>query len=362
MKINRYNQFIVEKAQIEYLQRLEESLINEEAGFKDVLMGLALLAGVVGGSVSPASAQNKLSDKEISNKIELVLNDEQQLKTAIDSLEARGMKDAATIIQNNAEDVKSELKKVLKTSNTVTVKSNDYKKLASMLKNGWAISEITTKKTINKIEKDTIYADTKFTVDTLDINWSNDELFGAGLYQLTPQFEDSLKSVFQQLNENGLSVVSINIESSTDKQRIGGAASKLKADGFEATNKGLSEARNNEVKNVIENIFSESGSENPLIRQTILHSQGKGEDNAVTEQDPSARYVKISIICTQINEDVQAPEIVITGEEDVLIQSFKMTKAKSVEIEIPPIKKGPPKKAKTGTKNFGRTDCKMKIG
>ena len=153
MKINRYNQFIVERQQIEYIQKLEESLINEEAGFKDVLMGLALLAGVVGGSVSPASAQNKLSDKDVSNKIELVLNDKQQLKTAIDSLEARGMKDAATVIKNNAEDVKSELKKVLKTSNTVTVKSNDYKKLASMLKNGWAISEITTKKAINKLKK-----------------------------------------------------------------------------------------------------------------------------------------------------------------------------------------------------------------
>jgi outer membrane protein OmpA-like peptidoglycan-associated protein len=362
MKINRYNQFIVEKAQIEYLQKLEESLINEEAGFKDVLMGLAILAGVVGGSVSPASAQTKLSDKDISNKIELVLNDEQQLKTAIDSLEARGMRDAATIIQNNAEDVKSELKKVLKTSKTVTVKSNDYAKLAKMLKSGWAISEITTKNAIQKIEKDTIYADTKFSVDTLDINWSNDELFGAGLYQLTPQFEDSLTSVFQQLNENGLSIVSINIESSTDKQRIGGAASKLKADGFEASNKGLSEARNNAVKSVIENIFSESGSENPLIKQTILHDQGKGQDNAVTEQDPSARYVKISIICTQITEDVQTPEIVITDKEDVLIQSFKMTKSTNVEIEVPPVKKGPPAKAKLGKKNFGRTDCRMKIG
>ena len=363
MKINRYNQFIVEKAQIEYLQRLEESLINEEAGFKDVLMGLALLAGVVGGSVSPASAQNKLSDKEISNKIELVLNDEQQLKTAIDSLEARGMKDVATIIQNNAEDVKDELKKLGKTYGTVSVKGGDYEKVARLLKKGYAISSITTNKAIQKIEKDSTYQESVFSVDTVDINWSSDELFGAGLYELSPKFTDSLSSVFQQLKDNDLSIISMDIESSTDKQRIGKAGVKLESDGFEASNKGLSQARNNVVKSAIESVLSESGSDKPIINQTILHDQGKGQENAATEQDPSARYVKISIVCTQIKPELSAPKTLkVTDDVDVLIQSFKMTKAKNVEIDIPPIKKGPPKKAKTGTKNFGRTDCKMKIG
>jgi len=366
MKINRYNQFIVEKQHIEYLQRLEklnESLINEEAGFKDVLMGLALLAGVVGGSVTPASAQNKLSDKEVISKIELVLNDKQQLQTAIDSLEAKGMSDAADIIQNNAEDVKGEVKKLGKTYGTVSVEGNDYAKVVRLLKKGYAISSITTNKAIQKIEKDSTYTDTKFTVDTLDINWSNDELFGSGLYQLTPQFKDTLTSIFQQLKDNDLSIVSINIESSTDKQRIGKSGPKLQSDGFEASNKGLSEARNNSVKNVIEDIFSESGSENPIIKQTILYDQGKGQDNEATEQDPSARYVKISIICTRISEDTtKTTTVVAIDEEDIIIQSFKMTKAKNIEIKIPPVKKGPSKKAKTGKKNFGRSDCKMKIG
>jgi flagellar motor protein MotB len=360
MKINRYNQFIVERQQIEYIQKLEESLINEEAGFKDVLMGLALLAGVVGGSVSPASAQTKLSDKEVANKIEMVLNDKQQLQTAIDSLESRGMTDAADIIQNNAEDVKHELKKLGKTYASVTVKDGDYVKLAKLLKKGYAISTITTNKAIQKIERDsTIAGEDQLSIDTLDVNWSSDELFGSGLYQVSPQFKDSLTSVFQQLKDNDLSILSINIESSTDKQRIGGAGAKLQADGFEPSNKGLSEARNNSVQDVIESIFSESGSETPFINQTILHDQGKGQENAATEQDASARYVKITIVCTKISSELTAPKnIKITDEVDVLVQSFKLVKAKNVEIDIPPIRGGTPKKGKTTHVKVKLNDCK----
>ena len=359
MKINRYNQFIVERQQIEYIQKLEESLINEEAGFKDVLMGLALLAGVVGGSVSPASAQTKLSDKEVANKIEMVLNDKQQLQTAIDSLESRGMTDAADIIQNNAEDVKHELKKLGKTYASVTVKDGDYVKLAKLLKKGYAISAITTNKAIQKIERDTTYKRTTFSVDTVDIDWSSDELFGVGLYNLSPEFKDSLTSVFQQLKDNDLSIVSIDIESSTDKQRIGGAGAKLQADGFEASNKGLSEARNNSVKRVIENIFSQSDSDTPIINQNILHDQGRGQENSATPQDPSARYVKISIVCTQISEDVvETPTVKVVDEKDVLIQSFKLVKSKKIEINTPPVNGKLPKHTKTSHKRFDPSDCK----
>ena len=358
MKINRYNQFIVEKAEIEYLQKLEESLLNE--GVKDWLMGLALVAGIVGGNVSTATAQTRISDKEMAKKIEKVLDDKEQLQTAIDSLEARGMEDAADIIQNNSEEVKKELKKLFKTSETTTVSSNDYAKLAIKLKQGYAISGITTKKAVEKIQKDSTYSETTFSVDTVDVDYSSDELFGSGLYKVSPQFKDSITSVFQQLKDNDLSIVSIEIESSTDKQRIGTAGPKLEADGFEASNKGLSEARNNSVKEIIDSILSESGSELPIIDQTILHDQGKGQENAATEQDASARYVKIKIVCTQIVEDsTKTSTVKVFDSKDVLIQSFQLVKSKNIEIEIPPI--NPPKKhkkTKTHHKRFNLSDCK----
>lgn len=354
MVINRYNQFIIEKQQLEYtlrLQKLNESLIDERVSFKEVVMGLAVLAGVISGSVTSASAKDKLKDKEVIDKIETVLNDKSQLDEVIDSLENKGMKDAAEVIQKNSTDVKKELKKVSKTTYSTTVE-NDFDALSEKLKKGWAISKITTQKAIQKIERDSTYEEQeKLSVDTLEINWSNDELFGSGLYKLSPQFDDSLSSVFKQLNQNKLSIVSITIESSTDKQRIGKAGIKLKEDGYAATNRGLSEARNNAVKKAIEKTLKSADSSLPIIEQVILHDQGKGEENAVDEQDPNARYVKLTIVCTEIPTGKPTIKTIkITDEVDYLIHSFRLVKARDIKIEIPPVKKERTKKYKSPKK------------
>jgi outer membrane protein OmpA-like peptidoglycan-associated protein len=354
MKINRYNQFISEKKKIEYQKRLDESFINEEVGFKDVVIGLAALASFLGGP-KDAEAKNVLSDKQVRTNIERVLDDKDQLQSAIDSLEARGMEDVAQIIQNNAEEAKEKIKEFGADKQLGT---KDYDRLASLLKRGYAISGITTKKAVKKIMEEPKYEDKTVYFDTLDIDYNSDEMFGVGLYELSPEFKDSLTGVLEQLKENNLSVLSFNIESSTDKQRIGGAGRRLEGDGYDASNKGLSQARNNAVKEAVESIFS--GSEMPIINQTILHDQGKGEDNAATPQDPTARYVKIQIVCKQIKDNLNIPET--TGkptEVEYLIQSFLLVKGKSVTVEK---KNGTTKTYKTNSRGIGRNDCPKFFG
>jgi len=360
MKINQYKQFVIQKNKIEYLEKLEhfnESLINEKSSVKDVLIGLSILAGVLTGNINKAQAQSKLSDKNIIQKIDNVLNDKEQLQIAIDSLESRGMEDVADIIKKNANDAKKEIKKIFKTYRTSTV--DDYDSLIEKLNKGYAISSITTKKAIQTIEKDSIYDEQVFTVDTLEINWSNDELFGIGVYELDSKFRDSIVSVFQQLKDNNLSILTINIESSTDKQRIGKLATKLKSDGYEESNKGLSQARNDAVYKTVKSILNESNSEIPIINQKILYEQGRGEENATTEQDPSARYVKIELICVHISDEIIAPKkVTIIEEKDLLIQSFKLVRAKKIEIKVPSVRLGFKSKRKgTDKKNYGKTNC-----
>ena len=88
--------------------------------------------------------------------------------------------------------------------------------------------------------------------------------------------------------------------------------------------------------------------------------QGKGQENSPTEQDPSARYVKIKIVCTQIVEDsTKTPTVKVFDEKDVLIQSFRLVKPKNIEIKIPPIKTPPVKRTtKTHHKKFKLSNCK----
>jgi outer membrane protein OmpA-like peptidoglycan-associated protein len=354
MKINRYNQFISEKKKIEYQKRLDESFINEEVGLKDVLIGLATLAGVLGGKMDVEAAKNKLSDKQVVKNIEMVLNDKDQLDKAIDSLESRGMEDAAEIIQNNAEKAKEQIKKF---GATKQIGAKDYYRLAELLKKGYAISGITTKTAIDTIMTKPEYENSIVYFDTLDIDYNSDELFGVGLYELSPEFKDSLNGVLDQLKENELSVLAFNIESSTDKQRIGGAGKRLEADGYEASNKGLSEARNNSVKESIESIFSDS--EMPIINQEIKYDQGKGEDNAATPQDPSARYVTIQIVCKKIQPNLVIPPASKPTEVEYLIQSFLLVKGDSVEVEK---ENGKTRTYKTKTRGVKRTACPKFFG
>lgn len=361
MKINNYNAFLFNNR----INILNESLINEEAGFKDVVLGFALIAGVIAGNVTTSMAQSKLSDKETIQNIQSVLKDKDKLNSVIDTLEKNGMYDAADIIQNNASSVSSELKKVMITSKDMAIKTGDYKSLASNLKRGWAISKVTVRKSLQIVEKDTtISKNTTISIDTLELNWSNDKLFEIGSYELQPRFIDSLQSVFSQLHDNDLSIIKIQIESSTDKQRIksdGSAAKNLSIDGYDVSNKGLSQARNDSLKGAIENIFDKNGYESPGIQQIVLHDEGKGQDNAATEQDPSARYVKVVIFATHIQ--MNPPTSVstkITTKEEVLAYSFRLAKAKNVEIGV--TVDGKIKKVKSKSRTYGKVTCQKGLG
>lgn len=357
MKIKKYTDFTYSIK----IDRLNESLINEELGFKDIVMGFAILAGVINGSIDSAEAQNRLSDKTIKDQISATLKDSNKLNSVIDSLEERGMEDAADVIKNNADEVSKELGKLSRTYNVATVRS--YEKLAEKLKKGWAISEVITKQAKETIERDSTLEKETFTVDTIDINWSNDELFEAGDFSPKDDFKSSITSVFEQLNDAGISIIKIKIESSTDKQRVktdGTSAKNLKDGGYDVSNKGLSEARNNSVKDVINSVLEENDSEIPAIEQVILHDQGKGEENSPNEQDPSARYVKITIIAVEIQMDEPSMETIkVKEEKDVLIYSFKVAKGTDVDINIPGKKV---RHSKSNKKKWNVEDCKVMLG
>lgn len=305
MKLQKYDQFINDK-------------INEELGYKDVLTGIALLAGIVGGTINKAEAQNRLKDKNVIDNIENVLNDPSKLDGVIDSLEAQGMKDAAKTVKYNADKVKSELKKL--GTESITIGSKDFSTLKKHLEKGFAISKINLKEVVDEIVK--MPVDKEFAADSTKLEFNSDQLFGIGLFKLNEGFSQELKSTIDSITSDGSIIVKINIESSTDKQRIGGASERLLASGYEATNMGLSKARNNAVASVVKGLLGDV-----TIDQTILAEQGEGEVGAVDEQDPSARYVKIEIISVVYSEkpDETTPKNYIKN----VVYSFEVSKTKT---------------------------------
>lgn len=303
---------------------ISESMINEELGFKDVLMGISLLAGVVMGNTTTAQAKDKLSNSDVTSKIEYVLNNKEQLNKVVDSLKANGMNDAAEVIQTNAKGVKEELKKIDKSSiNYSTVK--DYKTLKTRLNSGWAISSVTMDTIVQTLTKHPEMAP-KIVYDTIDLRVMPSKMFAEGSFELDSQIKDTLSDILESFTSQGSKIVGVEIESSTDKQRVSPQKSaELKENGYEENNKGLSTARNEVVKEYLVQLFSDNGDSVPKVKQTILFEQGVGTVGAVDPQDPSARYVKIKLIAFHIEQTTetspQKTDIVKT-----VVQSFKMVK------------------------------------
>jgi flagellar motor protein MotB len=320
--------------------------VNEELGWKDVVLGIGLLSGVLTGSVK-SQAQNSLGKEKAIKNIEIVLNDTEKLNKVISDLETMGYTDAEQKIKDNAEGVKNKLNKRRYTKTSAVAKNQED--LAKKLNKGYAISSIDTKVLKQKLEDEGL--DDVNAVESIELEFNNNDAFEAGGYILKQEFKDSLVTILEKLNMDGeLYVFSVNIESSTDKQRISPKLkSKLSEMGYSDDNEGLSQLRNDNVKEVVENYDFN-------VIQKIRFEQGEGDVGAITPQDPSTRYVKVTINAIpktkppkeEVNED--------SKEIDEIIYSFKLVKYKKKElpsIKIPPIKINKKEKRKI----CSPTDC-----
>jgi hypothetical protein len=303
---------IITENQLERLiSQIQDKEILEE-GWKEIVLGIGLLAGINLGGYN-TMAQDGLKNEKTINAINNVLQSN-QLDNVIDSLESIGVKNAETIIYNNSENIKDKLENKY---NTKTVTTNDYKKLRTKLRQGYAISDI-SQDTIKKIIK------TKFpqtpVVDSLTIVSDAKDYFGSGVYILTNHGKNEIKSILDEIkNQDGV-IIGIRIESSTDKQRVSKKLNnKFKELGYPQNNEGLSKLRNDQIHNFLTKLNI-----NPeLIKQTYKWDEGKGEMNASTPQDPTARYVKIYIDVIKVIDDVPEP-VEIETMEDVIIYNFEL--------------------------------------
>lgn len=337
--IKKYEQF--------YKDLKSEERLNEELGWKDVVLGILALVGQAGG----VKGQEKPTSKELISKIETTLKDDKKLDMVSKELKTMGYEEAAELVKTNSENLVKELEDT-KDFRTGQITTGDFKQLSLKLKDGWAISEVTLDTVQKKVDKDKVLYDTIVTTTTKEITYNSDNLFEVGDFKLSDDFKDSLKEEIKKTVDEGYVILSIEIESSTDKQRVktDGITSKNLSDmDYTVDNEGLSTARNDEMKSNVEDVFIDSGKECPLITQKILFEQGKGELNSPTPQDPSARYVKLKMEVVKVSVDSKPVVEKVTSMEDVIIYHIKIAKAGKVS-EIP----GPPtyKPGKSNTKTY----------
>ena len=310
-------------------QELNETLLNE--GWKDVLLGIALLTGVGLNQSQAQTAKQALSKDEVKDKIEMTLQDTSTLNKITKNLSP----DVKDKIFKNADKALENLEgkhgRV-----TSTVKAKDEKQLASRLKQGYALTDVDTKSDTVK-GKDTIIVYT----ESLNFTIGTDGLFVTGGYQLSPEGIKAIQNIKDSIEQVGGQIESVDIEASTDREPIKMGNQKLAELRAESVSKYFTD-----VDSVNIDIKADQGPD------VYSKTMSKSERESVRKETAQYRYVKITINATYQDTivDTREPEEkVIETNTYTLIKTINKKSGGTFKIK----RKGPPRikhrsKCKTG--------------
>lgn len=316
-------------------QELNETLLNE--GWKDVLLGIALLTGVGLNQSQAQTAKQALSKDEVKDKIEMTLQDTSTLNKITKNLSP----DVKDKIFKNADKALENLEgKHGRVTSTVKVK--DDKQLASRLKQGYALTDVDTKSDTVK-GKDTVIT----YVESLDFTIGSDGLFVTGGYQLSPEGIKVIQNIKDSIEQVGGQIESVNIEASTDKEPI------------KMGNQKLAELRAESVSKYFTDVDSINVDIKPDQGPNVYNkTMSKTERESARKETAQYRYVKITV-----NATYQDTIVDIKQPEEKVIETNTYTLVKTINKKSGGIKikrKSPPRIKHRGKCKLGRkgvADC-----
>ena len=284
----------------------DKELIEE--GFKEFILGAALvLSQAVGGKMLAQSGHNKeiankaVENKEIMAQIKSTLEDEQKTKELSDSLVKLGISNPEELLAKNADRVVNAFNRLSNdkkmTYRLDTKAVDNLKSLSKELKKGYALKD-------KEVSTDTIKKEVQITTnvkDTIDVEFGSDKFFVTGGYELSQSGVDSIKEIINAIIKQGGEILSINVESSTDAERI----VKYINDYDETGNIELAKLRSKSVTDLVSTLAGDSrithreipnnGSDIVSTEEFLSVANDKGATAALREKTSEFRYVKMTI-------------------------------------------------------------------
>jgi outer membrane protein OmpA-like peptidoglycan-associated protein len=188
-----------------------------EEGWKEVVLGAAMLMGVGLTGSNAQTAENALNNADILNKIESTLEGPNIDKLA-NTLEKGGLENAMDKIQANADQIKTNLENAAKkkglVSNVQIYNTKNQKMVKSKVRQGYAVSDIEVTQDTVWTPQDKIELDNSVEI-VFDAN-----IFKTGTFDLADSVSSELKSTIETILMMGGTITSIQIESSTDTEPI----------------------------------------------------------------------------------------------------------------------------------------------
>lgn len=320
-----------------FSEQLDKSLSNGELleeGWKEVVLGTAMLMGVGLSGINKISAQNALKNDSVMSQIKQTLEDENKIKELSKAFADKGMKNPDSLIVKNAKKAVNQFNKLAQEHDkTYRVSEKAVETLESLdaeLKKGYALKKA-------EIESDTTQNETKSTTiiikDSLNLTLNNDKTFISGGYTLSSGGVDSITSLIDNIKKLKGKVLSVSIESSTDAEPM----PKFKTEYDQTGNIKLAELRTKSIADLLTNLEDDvrithreipnNGSEVVDYKEFLQSANDKELLNSLRAKTAKFRYVKMSLTVQfedMVNEDVK-PEIVI--------QKFRFELAKVIDID-----------------------------
>jgi len=264
-----------------YNQQFDE-LESLDEGFKEIALAILMLAGGHLNAQNSNIAKKSLNNIEIVQQIDNTLNDADKLKVVIDKVSDK-LPQAGKLIQKNADKIKDKIENISnkQENKTKVVKTSDANELINRLRQGYAISNI-------QVTQDTILPQGTIVgvQDVIELDWSSDNFFKTGTFNLTEASVDSLNGVMSQINESGGKILSMEIVSSTDKEPIKMGNEKLAQLRANSVKSEVNKSYEGEIK-----ITTLPNSGEDLYSKTMSNSERQEARKKTSEH----RYVKIKL-------------------------------------------------------------------
>jgi hypothetical protein len=331
---SQYKKILLHEANLKNRKNINEGEIIEE-GLKEI--GLAILLGL--GALNSAKAQkaaadiDKLGVENVISQAKEVLNDEKTLTKIFPS------KSDLDLIKTRAKSLENQFNYLLGQKDAKGYldqkDAKNAEEINQLLQKGYALTDL-------KVDVDTIKGDKGkeeivFHKDTIEFELPNvmEDLFVTAGYELKEGAEGQILNLIDSLEKEGFRVVSANIESSTDAERMPSFVNKNDITG----NKELAKRRANAVLNVLKTKIEPSNitvKELPnngsdiVTDEQFLNAAKKAKQGDKTElinlrkETQDYRYVKINMVLEKQYQDTIRTE----SKPDEIVEKInaKLTK------------------------------------
>ncbi len=305
-----------------------------EEGWKEIVLGVAMLMGLNLTGQNDLTAKKALSDANIINQIEATLEDETKIQELIGAMKEKGMADPSSMLAKNADEIVNNFNKLSdKEKNSAklnVVTANTLKSLDSKLKQGYALkSSDISQDTIKGVQQQKIVT----IKDTVDFEFGNmNNLFDTGGYNLTEDGRQAIKEAIDSVKAQGGRIISVDIESSTDAERFPSLIDKNDPTG----NIKLANLRSESVNNIISGLVDgaeitsreipNNGSDVVSSETFKKYANNKEAKQKLEDKTAKFRYVKLNIVAefTQESEEPEPkPDKIITKMRFELVKMYE---------------------------------------